>query len=141
MKLTAKQTRFVQEYMVDLNATQAAIRAGYSKKTANRIASENLSKLDIQIAIQEAQKARQKRTEVAQDYVIGKLKEITDKDASDCQDSDLKYSSKIRALELLGKHLNLFDRQGSKPAASENNLLSAILAAGEVDVSDLPEVE
>lgn len=141
MKLTAKQTRFVQEYLVDLNATQAAIRAGYSKKTANRIASENLSKLDIQIAIQEAQKACQKRTEVTQDYVIGKLKEITDRDASDCQDSDLKYSSKIRALELLGKHLGLFDRQGSKPAASENNLLSAILAAGEVDVSDLPEVE
>lgn len=47
-KLTAKQERFCREYIIDLNATRAAIRAGYSEKTANRIASENLSKLDIQ---------------------------------------------------------------------------------------------
>jgi hypothetical protein len=49
--LTHKQTRFVEEYLVDLNATQAAIRAGYSERTARQIASENLSKPDIQQAI------------------------------------------------------------------------------------------
>ena len=48
MKLTSKQQRFCDEYLVDLNATQAAIRAGYSKKTAKQIAQQNLTKLDIQ---------------------------------------------------------------------------------------------
>lgn len=114
MALTPRQKRFVAEYLVDLNATAAAIRAGYSKKTANRIASENLSKLDIQSAIQGAIKQRERRTEVTQDYVIHKLKEITDKDASDAQDSDLKYSSKIKALELLGKHVGAWDAPDKK---------------------------
>lgn len=56
MKLTEKQERFCQEFVVDLNGTQAAIRAGYSPKTANRIASQLLSKLDIQERIAELQK-------------------------------------------------------------------------------------
>ena len=54
-------------------------------------------------------KKREKRTEVTQDYVITKLREISEKDASDGPDSDLKYSSKIKALELLGKHVGAFD--------------------------------
>ena len=53
-KLTAKQTRFVQKYLIDLNATQAAVRAGYSDKTARQIGAENLSKPDIQEVIAEA---------------------------------------------------------------------------------------
>ena len=109
MALTKKQKAFIQEYLVDLNATQAAIRAGYSKKTAYSIGQENLSKPEIQQALQEAQKRREKRTEVTQDYVITKLREIAEKDASDGPDSDLKYSSKIKALELLGKHVGAFD--------------------------------
>lgn len=54
-------------------------------------------------------KKREKRTEVTQDYVITKLREIAEKDASDGPDSDLKYSSKIKALELLGKHVGAFE--------------------------------
>ena len=54
MALTKKQKAFIQEYLVDLNATQAAIRAGYSIKTATKIASENLTKPDIQKAVQAA---------------------------------------------------------------------------------------
>lgn len=110
-RLTAKQQRFVDEYLIDLNATQAAIRAGYSEKTADRIGPELLGKTCVSDAIQEAQKKRQKRTEITQDYVLEKLKEITDQQASDAQDSKLKYTNKIKALELLGKHLGLFDRQ------------------------------
>ena len=101
---------------MDLNATQAAIRAGYSIKTATKIASENLTKPDIQKAVQAALKAREKRTEVTQDYVITKLREIVEKDASDGPDSELKYANKIRALELLGKHTGAFDARVSAAA-------------------------
>ncbi|MGO3890095.1 MAG: terminase small subunit [Paenalcaligenes sp.] len=76
MALTAKQRRFVEEYLVDLNATQAAIRSGYSKKTARQIGEQNLSKLDIATAIQEAQQKRSERTEITQDMVLQELAKI-----------------------------------------------------------------
>lgn len=76
LKLRPKQKMFVEEYLVDLNATQAAIRAGYSAKTASSIGEQNLRKLDIQTAIQEAMKARQERTGVTQDRVIAELARI-----------------------------------------------------------------
>lgn len=99
---------------MDLNATQAAIRAGYSPKTANRTASENLSKPDIQAAIHKSMQKREKRVEVNQDYVISKLFEITEKEASDMPESDLKYGNKIKAIELLGKHVGAWDRKDDK---------------------------
>lgn len=109
MALTAKQKAFVREYLVDLNATQAAIRAGYSKRSAYSTGQRMLKNDEVQKAIQKAQKRREERTEVTQDYVIAKLREIVEKDASDGPDSELKYANKIRALELLGKHTGAFD--------------------------------
>ncbi|MFU2050576.1 terminase small subunit [Bordetella hinzii] len=76
MALTDKQRRFVDEYLVDLNATQAAIRAGYSEKTAYSIGNENLSKPEIAEAIQAAQAERAKRTEITQDMVLRELAKI-----------------------------------------------------------------
>lgn len=76
MALTNKQRRFVEEYLVDLNATQAAIRAGYSSKTAASIGEENLRKPDIAKAVQEAQVERSKRTEITQDMVLRELAKI-----------------------------------------------------------------
>lgn len=108
--LTPKQQRFVEEYLVDLNATQAAIRAGYSSKTAKSQGQRMLTNVDIENAIQRAVHKRSERTEITQDYVLEKLKEIADKSASDAQDSNLKYSNKLKALELLGKHLGLFEK-------------------------------
>lgn len=70
MALTHKQELFVKEYLVDLNATQAAIRAGYSEKTAKDIGCQNLAKLDIAEAIQEAFNARAKRVEITADRVL-----------------------------------------------------------------------
>lgn len=74
--LTDKQQRFVEEYLIDLNATQAAIRAGYSESTARSIASENLSKPDIIEAISEAQAKRSQRTEITADRVLKELGRI-----------------------------------------------------------------
>ena len=74
--LSNKQKAFVREYLIDLNASQAAIRAGYSQKTAPAIGHENLKKPDIQAAIQEAQKAAQKRAEVTLDDILYEYKRI-----------------------------------------------------------------
>lgn len=76
MSLTAKQERFVQEYLIDLNATQAAIRAGYSEKTAYSVGSENLSKPVISDAIADAQGKRAARTEITQDKVVAELAKL-----------------------------------------------------------------
>lgn len=101
-QLTPKQEWFIREYLRDLNATQAAIRAGYSRRTARSIAQENLTKPDIQEAIQEAMVMREKRTEVTQDYVIEKLIE-------DIEDQNNKYTTiRTKSLELLGRHLGMF---------------------------------
>lgn len=104
-KLTAKQERFCTEYIIDLNATQAAIRAGYSSKTANRIASENLSKPDIQRKIQELQQERAERTEITQDRV---LKELAGIGFAPITKGKIKAADKTKALELLGRHLGMF---------------------------------
>lgn len=74
--LTPKQQRFVAEYLIDLNATKAAIRAGYSKGTARVIGPENLSKPVVQAAITEAMKSRSQRTEITQDRVLQELARI-----------------------------------------------------------------
>lgn len=75
-KLNPKQQRFVDEYLIDLNATQAAIRAGYSPKTATAIASENLSKPSISAAIACAMAERSKRTGITQDRVLNELAKV-----------------------------------------------------------------
>lgn len=142
-KLTPKQQRFVEEYLVDLNATQAAIRAGYSAKTAASIGEENLRKPEIQFAIQAAMKARQQRTEITQDQVVAELAKVAFgdprtvmawgpdgvklKDSATLTDAEaafvsevsetttehggslkLKTNDKLKALELLGRHLGMF---------------------------------
>ncbi|MBK5570110.1 terminase small subunit [Ensifer sp. SSB1] len=75
-KLTPKQERFVAEYLIDLNATQAAIRAGYSAKTAQEQGSRLLSNVMVAEAIQAAMKAREERTEITQDRVLLELSRI-----------------------------------------------------------------
>ena len=75
-KLTPKQQRFVEEYLIDLNATQAAIRAGYSAKTAEWIGPQLLGKSHVAAALAERMKDRVKRTEVTQDMVIAELVKI-----------------------------------------------------------------
>lgn len=107
-RLTEKQKRFVSEYLIDLNATKAAERAGYKDSNKGR---QLVTKSNVSAAIQEAIQKREKRTEVTQDYVIQKLREIAEKEASDANDSELKYANKLRAIELLGKHVGAFEKK------------------------------
>ena len=123
-KLTDKQKEFVRQYLVDLNATQAAIRAGYSERTASRIGPQLLGKTCVREAIEKAQAKRAQRVEVTQDYVLSNLVEIvertmqrapvldrkgeqvTDDEGRAVWTFDAKNAN--RALELLGKHLGIF---------------------------------
>lgn len=74
--MTKKQKKFVEEYLIDLNATQAAIRAGYSPDTAGSIGSENLRKPEIRACIEKAMAERSKRTGINQDRIIMELAKI-----------------------------------------------------------------
>lgn len=76
MALNAKQRRFVDEYLIDLNATQAATRAGYSAKTAQEQSSRLLSNVMVQSALSERMKDRESRTEITQDKVLAELAKI-----------------------------------------------------------------
>lgn len=78
-KLTPKQAMFCIEYLKDLNATQAAIRAGYSEHTAQEIGAENLSKPIIMEAIQEQMDCRARRTMITSDWVIANLQEVAER--------------------------------------------------------------
>ncbi|AVZ04260.1 terminase small subunit [Acinetobacter pittii] len=78
----------IAEYLIDLNATQAAIRAGYSEKTANEIGAENLAKPSIAKAIQDALKERSERVQIDADYVLKRLVEIDQMDVLDIMDDD-----------------------------------------------------
>ena len=86
--LTPKQQRFVEEYLIDLNATQAAIRSGYSERTANEQGSRLLANVSISEAIAEAQNKRTKQTEIDAAYVLRRLVEIDQMDVLDIMDDD-----------------------------------------------------
>tara|TARA_R110002110_G_scaffold415835_1_gene657216 strand:+ start:31046 stop:31588 length:543 start_codon:yes stop_codon:yes gene_type:complete len=86
--LTPKQERFCLEYLIDLNATQAAIRAGYSKTTAKEVGYENLTKPHIQARISEAREKRAERTQIDADYVLQRLVEIDRMDFADIFSDD-----------------------------------------------------
>lgn len=143
MKLTEKQQRFVDEYLIDLNATQAAIRAGYSVKTADVQGSRLLANVKVQQAVSEAMAERSKRTGVNQDRIVlelakiafvnmtdmvdshGRIKDDASEDDLSCIESikykqsdtdtgssverEVKVSSKLKALELLGKHMGMWN--------------------------------
>lgn len=83
MALTDKQEMFCREYLIDLNATQAAIRAGYSKNSANEQGAQNLAKLSIAQRIIELKAERNERVEIDADYVLRRLVEIDQMDVLD----------------------------------------------------------
>ena len=152
MKLTPKQMRFVDEWLIDFNGTQAAIRAGYSEKTAAATAARLLRNVNIQNEISRRQKDLQRRTEVTQERVVMELARVAFADATDfvqvetriinrgdievplelavhketaelsadqraaiasikqgANGVEIKLHDKIKALELLGRHIGMFN--------------------------------
>ena len=141
-KLTAKQKKFVEEYLIDLNATQAAIRAGYSPNTAQEQSSRLLSNVMVKNEIDKAMAERSRRTGINQDRVLRELAKIAfvnPNDVINFRDANVKMTSeenlaaiasikvkkipgeygdaterevklydKLRALDLLGRHLGMF---------------------------------
>lgn len=123
IKLTPKQEMFCREYLIDLNATQAAKRAGYSDKTAREQAAQHLSKLSIQERIAELKAEREQRVQVDADYVLKqavklhercmqeiKPKVVAGKQAKDPDGNNIfvfDSSGAAKALELIGKHVNI----------------------------------
>ena len=110
MALNEKQRRFAEEYIVDLNATQAAIRAGYSQKTARSIGGRLLTNVAIHKLIQEGRAKQSKRTQITADRVLEEFASVAFCDAGDESDTHLKYANKLRALENLAKLLGM-DRE------------------------------
>lgn len=107
--MTAKQQRFCDEYLIDLNATQAAIRAGYSEKTANEQGARLLAKVSIQTYIQERKQDRVERTEITQDMVLKELALIAFSNAAD-------YASVVEKdamVEVEGNMIPVCDAEGN----------------------------
>ena len=129
MKLNPKQSRFVEEYLVDLNATQAALRAGYSEKTANRTGSENLSKPVIADAIQIAQAERSARTQITVDKVLTDI-ELIKQDAMQSEAGRMiNHAAALKACELQGKNLKMFVDKVEHSGGQTLNVITGVDAA------------
>jgi len=109
MALTAKQQAFVIEYLVDLNATQAAIRAGYAKKGAKDQAYQLMERPEVSAAIKAAMEARNKRTQVDADYVLHRLTEIDQMDLLDILDDDMSIKPLSKWPKVWRQSLSAFD--------------------------------
>jgi len=145
VKLTAKQEMFCQEYIVDLNATQAAIRAGYSSDTANQIGSENLAKPHIYTRICELQKDKLEKLHINQEWVLQRLVDISDRCMQQEPVLEWDFEEKCfkptgewkfdalganKATELIGKHIGIFEKDNKQkvPDAISPEILAAIAA-------------
>lgn len=108
--LNERQKRFCEEYIVDLNATQAAIRAGYSEKTAASTAARLLRNVKVQKYIAQLQAERGRRLQVTQDDVIKEISDIAllPLDDDNVLSGIVKVKDKVKALELLGRHFGAF---------------------------------
>lgn len=164
-ELTNKQRMFVAEYLKDLNATQAAIRAGYSSRNADKIGFQLLEKTRVQQAIEQAMKRRIKRVEFDQDTVVQQLARIAFVDMKDvvefgpdgvsvrdCEDVDgtllnevsetktkdggtikVKLSDRMKALELLGRHMGMFRDKVEVSGAGGGPIMLAHLTDEAID--------
>jgi phage terminase small subunit len=161
--LTPKQQLFVNEYLVDLNATQAAIRAGYNNKTAYSIGQENLKKPDIQSAIQYAMSRREERTKLTQDRVLQEIerlalfniKKLYDADGNliPIKDLDDDTAAAIVGLEVTEIQIaeditktitkyKIADKKGALDSAGKHlgMFIERCRVSGEIEVNKMPDL-
>lgn len=129
--MTAKEQKFCDEYLVDLNATQAAIRAGYSEKTAATIACQNLIKLHISEYIQAKRAKLSEKLELDHQWVLNRFKAISDRcmtaepvlipdgQGGLMESGEYKFDSSgsNKATEMIGKHLGFFEQDNKQSKA------------------------
>lgn len=121
-KLTDKQEMFCHEYIIDLNGTQAAIRAGYSEKTARSTASNLLTKPNILARVKELKDARAEKLNLDAYWVLKRLKDVSDRSMQaepvmefrngemvETGEYEFDSTGANRATELIGKHIGMFD--------------------------------
>ena len=114
-KLTSKQECFVEEYLIDLNATQAAIRAGYSKNSARQIGDENLSKPVIAAAVSAAKQERSETTQIDAKYVLRKLHQIVERCLQEVKPA-LHPNTRLPMKDRDGNTLYTFNAAGANQA-------------------------
>lgn len=140
-KLTPKQEMFCLEYLKDLNATQAAIRAGYSEKTSNEQGCQNLAKLSIQQRIAELLKTRTQKLEIDAEWVLKRFKEISDRcmtaepvmikdeDGQMVESGEYQFDSSgaNKATEMIGKHIGFFEKDNEQSKITIEQPISEIV--------------
>ena len=124
--LNEKQKQFCEEYIIDLNGTQAAIRAGYSKKTARAIANELLTKLDIQEYICKLKNKRSERVKYSQDELMRDILEVKnrclqanpvlDKEGNETGIWKFDSNGANKALDMLAKHVGFYETDNKQKA-------------------------
>lgn len=171
-KLTEKQKRFVAEYLVDLNATAAAKRAGYKDPNIGR---QLITKNNVSAEIAKKREKLQSKLEITQETVLQELAAIAFANGTDFvtvtgaglldvkptsqvskeklpaiagikygqNGIEIKLHDKVRALELLGKHLGVFATGGGAAAQEDNNIFEVIdhSTREEIDTNAIPEIE
>lgn len=146
--LTEKQKLFVSAYLKTLNATKAAQEAGYSSRNASKIGFQLLEKPRVRAAIEEAQQARQARTLVTVDYVVGSLREVVERclqrvpvvnmRGEQVQDEEGRNVWKFdstganKALELLGRHVNAFGERKEEQTNVQPAAIEVVVVDGRV---------
>ena len=124
--LNDKQKQFCEEYIIDLNGTQAAIRAGYSKKTANEQAAQLLAKLSIQEYICELKNKRSERVKYSQDELMRDILEVKnrcmqanpvlDKEGNETGIWKFDSNGANKALDMLAKHVGFYETDNKQKA-------------------------
>lgn len=114
--MTPKQEAFVREYLIDLNATAAAERAGYSVHTAYATGHENLRKPEIAAAIQAAMNSRAERTEITADYVLRGIQEIAERCMQRAPVMEGRGENRRQVIDDEGRHVWQFDSSGANKA-------------------------
>lgn len=131
IKLTEKQELFCKEYLVDLNATQAAIRAGYTEKSARVTSCKMLTNANIAERIQQLMRVREEKVQINAEWVLVSAKQVfdrcmqaeqvTDKDGNSMGEYKFEHSGANKALEIIGKHVKVraFDREEEKKSDTQ----------------------